>query len=35
MDRADQMKNVPTQNAIIAADIAGFFKGTFKAEVLA
>jgi GMP synthase-like glutamine amidotransferase len=35
MDRADQMKNVPTQDAIIAADIAGFFKGTFKSEVLA
>jgi len=34
MDRADQLVNVPTQDAVIASDIAAFFKGTFIPEVL-
>ena len=34
MDRADQLANVPTQDAVIATDIAAFFKGTFIPEVL-
>ena len=34
MDRADQLANVPTQDAVIANDIAAFFKGTFIPEVL-
>ena len=34
MDRADQLANVPTQDAVIATDIAAFFQGTFIPEVL-
>ena len=34
MDRADKLVNVPTQDAVIASDIAAFFKGTFIPEVL-
>ena len=35
MDRADQTTNIPIQDGLIADDIAAFFKGTFKSEVLA
>jgi GMP synthase-like glutamine amidotransferase len=34
MDRADQTTNIPIQDGLIADDIAAFFKGTFKHEVL-
>ena len=34
MERAEQATNIPIQDGLIADDIASFFKGTFKPEVL-
>ena len=33
MQRADQLRHVPIQNSAIAADIAAFLKGEYRAEI--
>ena len=34
IDHADKLTNLPTHDHIIASDIAAFFKGDFKPEVI-